>query len=103
MDKNAFNNALLQNILHNIDIGIHVIDENRKTIVYNDAMGRIEGLDPTQVLNRDLLEVFPSLDENSSTLINALTEKNLFSTKLKYILTQKGKRYLLLIQLCQYL
>ena len=92
MDKNAFNNALLQNILHNIDIGIHVIDENRKTIVYNDAMGRIEGLDPTQVLNRDLLEVFPSLDESSSTLINALTEKKPIFNKAQIYINSKGKK-----------
>ena len=53
--KNEFNDAILQNILQNIDIGIHVIDENRKTIVYNDAMARIEGLDAKQVLNKDFI------------------------------------------------
>ena len=92
MSMSAFNNVLLQNILHNIDIGIHVIDENRKTVVYNDAMGRIEGLDPKQVINKDLLEVFPSLDETSSTLISALTEKKPILNKAQVYINSKGKK-----------
>lgn len=92
MKTDVFNKVLLQNILHNIDIGIHVIDENRKTIVYNEAMSRIEGLDAEYVLNKDLLEVFPSLDERSSTLISALTEKKPIMDKAQIYINSKGQK-----------
>lgn len=92
MYKSNFNNALLQNILRNIDVGIHVIDENRKTIVYNNAMARIEGLDPEHVLNKDLLEVFPSLNETSSTLISVLTEKKPILDKAQIYINSKGRK-----------
>ena len=28
----------MQNILHHANIGIHVIDKERKTVIYNDVM-----------------------------------------------------------------
>lgn len=92
MKKTTFNDAILQNILHSIDIGIHVIDENRKTVLYNDAMARIEGLDPEQVLDKDLLEVFPSLNEDSSTLIRVLTGKEPILDKTQVYINSKGRK-----------
>jgi len=92
MRTDVFDKVLLQNILHNIDIGIHVIDENRKTIVYNEAMARIEGLEVEYVMNKDLLEVFPSLDERSSTLISALTEKKPIMDKVQIYINAKGQK-----------
>lgn len=87
-----FDGILLQDILHNIDIGIHVIDINRKTIVYNEAMARLEGLEIDQVLNRDLLEVFPSLNEKTSTLINVLSTKEPIVDKAQTYINTKGKK-----------
>ena len=92
MGKLSLNEIVLQNILHNTDMGVHVIDKNRKTIFYNDAMASLEGLKSSQVINKDLLDVFPSLDENSSTLIKVLNSKEPIMDKTQTYLNFKGQK-----------
>ncbi len=72
MRKNQINELLVQNILQYGNIGVHVIDINRKTLIYNEAMAELEGLEIFQVIDKDILEIFPSLNENTSTLINVI-------------------------------
>lgn len=92
MGKVCLNEIVLQNILQNTDMGIHVIDKKRKTIFYNEAMAKLEGLKPVQVINKDLLDVFPSLDENSSTLIKVLNSKKPILDKTQTYLNSKGQK-----------
>ncbi|WP_334292986.1 sigma-54 interaction domain-containing protein [Paramaledivibacter caminithermalis] len=83
---------IVQNILPHIEEGIHVIDENGKTIIYNSPMADIEGLEADQVLGRHLLEVFPSLNQETSTLLKVLNSgKTLEQCKQSY-LNLKGKK-----------
>lgn len=92
MGKLNLSGIILQNILQYTDIGIHVIDKNRKTIMYNKAMAELEGLEIEQVMDKDLLEVFPSLKQNTSTLIKVLdTKKPILNTTQNY-LNFKGKK-----------
>ena len=49
-----FNKIIMQNILHHANIGIHVIDKDRKTVIYNDVMAKLEGLKREQVLGKDI-------------------------------------------------
>ncbi|MTI49026.1 sigma-54 interaction domain-containing protein [Sporosalibacterium faouarense] len=72
MKKDNMNNILMQNILQSIDEGIHVIDSNGKTIMYNDVMEKLEGLEKEVVLNKKFSDVFPSLDEETSTLFTVM-------------------------------
>lgn len=72
MKDRTLNEILLQNILHSIDEGIHVIDKNGKTIMYNDAMAQLEGMEKEIVLNRKFMDVFPGLDEENSTLFTVM-------------------------------
>lgn len=71
MDSN-FYRIILNVLLKYIDEGIHVIDRDGKTVVYNDAMEKLEGLERKEVIGKKLLDVFPSLNENTSTLVSAL-------------------------------
>lgn len=59
-------------VLETVDQGIHVVDEHGVTVVYNRAASEMDGLSELEVVGRRLLEVFPSLDENSSTLLRVL-------------------------------
>ncbi|MCL6631941.1 MAG: sigma 54-interacting transcriptional regulator [Alicyclobacillus herbarius] len=59
-------------ILETIDEGIHVVDTEGVTVIYNQAAGRIDGLKPEDVLGKHVLSVFPSLDEEASTLLQVL-------------------------------
>lgn len=59
-------------VLDSISQGVHVVDENGITVVYNLAASRLDGLAKEEVIGRSILEVFPSLDHDSSTLMKVL-------------------------------
>ncbi|MGI8316965.1 sigma-54 interaction domain-containing protein [Halobacillus mangrovi] len=77
-------NELYERILNELDLGIHVIDENGKTIIYNKKMMEIESMTGEEVLDKDLLEVFQFEKNQRSTLVQALrkgqTSKNIKQT-----------------------
>lgn len=54
-----------------ISVGIHAIDRNGRTILYNEKMKNIEGLDLQDVADRSLLELF-QFDQQESTLLKVL-------------------------------
>ncbi|WP_432665380.1 sigma 54-interacting transcriptional regulator [Wukongibacter baidiensis] len=92
MENATILNHIVQNILPHIEEGIHVIDESGKTIIYNSAMVEIEGLEEKQVFGKHLLEVFPSLTNETSTLLKVLkTGKTIEQFKQSY-LNLKGKK-----------
>jgi arginine utilization regulatory protein len=63
---------MYQFVLDEIDVGVHVVNSEGKTIIYNKKMMDIESMDRKDVLNRKVLDVF-SFDQNSSsTLLDAL-------------------------------
>ncbi|MGZ4135390.1 MAG: sigma-54 interaction domain-containing protein, partial [Tumebacillaceae bacterium] len=63
---------MLKAILASIDEGIHAVDRNGITIYYNEAAARLDGVDPQEVIGRHVLEVFPSLDPGTSTLLQVI-------------------------------
>lgn len=63
--------ALIQ-VLETLAEGVHLVDKNGVTLIYNQAASRLDGLSKDEVIGRHLLEVFPSLDEDSSTLLRVL-------------------------------
>lgn len=92
MGRVDLNKILVQNILHHADIGIHVIDNERKTIFYNEVMAKLEGLETNQVLEKDILDIFPSLNEDTSTLIKVLhTGESILNSTQTYF-NFKGQR-----------
>lgn len=63
---------VLQVLSDNIDEGIHVVDKDGLTILYNRQAGLNDGLEPEEVIGRHLLAVFPSLTPHTSTLLKVL-------------------------------
>ena len=61
--------ALLQVVLNQSNEGIHMVDTKGITKYYNSAAGRMDGLEGRDVLGRSVLEAFPSLNRDTSTLI----------------------------------
>lgn len=83
---NSLDSILLQKILQYGNVGIHVIDNSRKTIIYNSTMAQLEGLEIEQVIGKDLFEIFPSLNEETSTLIKVLkTGESIFNSTQTYL------------------
>lgn len=55
-----------------IDEGIHIVDRDGVTVLYNAQAGQNDGLTPDEVIGKHLLTVFPSLTEVTSTLLKVL-------------------------------
>ncbi|MGX5480393.1 sigma-54 interaction domain-containing protein [Bacillus thuringiensis] len=77
-------NMLYENLLNELDIGIHIINEESKTIIYNRKMMEIESMERSDVLYKSPLEIFAFEENKNSTLIEALklgkTNKNIKQT-----------------------
>ncbi|MBU9720051.1 sigma 54-interacting transcriptional regulator [Bacillus alkalicola] len=77
--------VMLKAILSSIDEGIHVIDNKGKTIYYNDIAADNDGLTVDEVVGRPLLDVFPSLSQQTSTMIKVIeTGKPIFNQQQTY-------------------
>lgn len=72
---------LMQNILHYMEDGIHVVDNEGNTVVYNKAMAELEQMKETDVLNKNLLDIFNGLDEETSTLLKVLNSGTVIKDK----------------------
>jgi len=81
-----------QNILQEIEEGIHIINREGVTVAYNEAMEKIEGLSAETVIGRHLLEVFPNWTQENSTLLMAMTHRKPVRQKMQSYLNLKGKR-----------
>lgn len=82
----------MQNILHEVEEGIHIVDKNGTTLVYNKAMERIEGLEAEQVIGRYLLDVFPTWQIENSTLLSAINQQKSVHKEMQSYLNLKGKK-----------
>lgn len=82
----ALTQEVLSAILKTIDEGIHVVDTEGKTIFYNEVAARLDGMNVKEVQGKDLLDVFPSLTENSSTLLRVIkTGKPIYNQTQVYV------------------
>ncbi|MFB6466128.1 sigma-54 interaction domain-containing protein [Cytobacillus sp. Hz8] len=71
---------VLTAILKGIDEAIHVVDPFGTTIFYNEVAAKHDGLEITEVIGKPILEVFPSLNQETSTLLKVLqTRKPLYN------------------------
>ncbi|MDM5316360.1 sigma 54-interacting transcriptional regulator [Fictibacillus sp. b24] len=82
----------LNAILKTIDEGIHVVDADGITIFYNSVAATLDGLTPDEVHNCHVLEAFPSLTTETSTLLKVIqTGKPIFNEHQSYT-NRKGKQ-----------
>jgi len=82
---------LLQLILEEIDIGIHVVDQDANTMVYNRKMMEIEMMNEEDVLHKNLLDVFTFQKNQSSTLLDALQKGKVRKNIKQSYFNNKGK------------
>lgn len=83
--------SIMQKILHNIDEGVHVLDKNGNTIIYNEAMSKMEKMATKEVMRKPFGEVFKNLNNESSTLLKALTSRVITSDLKQTYLNKDGK------------
>ncbi|CAG9621962.1 sigma-54 interaction domain-containing protein [Sutcliffiella rhizosphaerae] len=72
-------------ILDGIDEAIHAVDQNGYSIYYNRVAANYDGMKQEEVLGKHILSVFPSLTEQTSTLLKVLkTKKAIYHQKQRY-------------------
>ncbi|KZE66022.1 AAA family ATPase [Fictibacillus phosphorivorans] len=82
----------LNAILKTIDEGIHVVDADGITIFYNTVAAALDGLTPDEVHNCHVLDAFPSLTKETSTLLKVIqTGKPIYNEHQSYT-NLKGKQ-----------
>lgn len=83
--------AAFQTMVDQVDEGIHIVDQNGFTRVYNKAMENIEGMSAEDVVGKHILEAYEGWQEENSTLLTVLkTKEPLHRNNQKY-LNLKGK------------
>lgn len=72
-------------ILDGIDEAIHAVDKDGITIYYNKVAAGYDGMKVEEVVGKHLLHVFPSLNEETSTLLKVLkTKKPIYHENQRY-------------------
>ena len=87
MDKET----LINLINNNFQEGIHIIDSQGKTLLYNSTMADFEGLEVDAVLNKQLLDVLPSL-QGESTLMQVLATGQAITMNYQTYFNNNGKQ-----------
>lgn len=87
MDKET----LINLINNNIQEGIHIIDAEGKTLLYNNTMADFEGMTADVVLNKNILEVLPSL-QGKSTLLKVLETGKAITMNYQTYFNKDGKQ-----------
>lgn len=64
--------SIYETISASIDAGLHAVDSNGKTVIYNEKMREIEGMAAEDVLDRNILDVFHFVHAEDSTLLQVL-------------------------------
>jgi arginine utilization regulatory protein len=89
MRVNSISNVteeILSAILKCIDEAIHVVNTDGITIFYNEVAAKHDGLDLKEVVGKPLLSVFPSLNEQSSTLLKVIeTRKPIYNETQSFV------------------
>lgn len=87
----AMSNEIWTAILEAIDEGIHVVDEQGYTIYYNRIAAQLDGLKQKEVLGKHLLDIFPSLDIQTSTLLKVIESREPIYNQHQRFTNIKGK------------
>jgi len=84
MEKKYFD-SLIQAI-DLIDDGIHIIDANGKIVYYNSAAKHLDEIDVDKAIGRHILEVYPSLTFDTSTLLSVMkTGKPIYNVEQNFV------------------
>ena len=82
--------TILHHILNRIDEGIHVVDRNGLTILYNKAMADLEGMRADEVIGQNFRHLFPHMDAQTSTLLQVLkTQLPIYDQSQSYLNREK--------------
>lgn len=90
--RDLFFRENIMEILDYLEEGIHIIDKNGIIVYYNKFAQGIDGIEREKVVNRHLLEIYPSLTEETSTLLTVIRTGEPIYKKEQTFLNYKGEK-----------
>lgn len=90
--KKLFFQENMVEILDYLEEGLHIIDENGKIIYYNSFAQEIDGVDEQNAVGRHLIEIYPSLNEETSTLLTVIRTGEPILKKEQTFVNYKGEK-----------
>ncbi|WP_044641377.1 sigma-54 interaction domain-containing protein [Risungbinella massiliensis] len=88
----TFSKDFIQEILELVEDAIHIVDHNGKTVWYNRRAAYLDELTPSEVMGSHVLELFPSLSEKSSTLLQVIQTKKAIPRNKQTYQNRHGKK-----------
>lgn len=85
------NSYILKSILNLADVAVHMVDCNGITRLYNNVAAEMDGMKPDEVLGRHILEVYPSLTLESSSLLKVLDTKKPILDRQQTVVNRAGR------------
>lgn len=83
--------SALSNLLSHVEEGVHIVDDQGVTRVYNRAMEEIEGMRAEDVVGKHILEAYKGWQEENSTLLTALRTRTPIHRQNQHYLNLMGK------------
>lgn len=90
--KDLFFKDNLLEILDYIEEGLHIIDKSGKIVYYNKFAKEIDGVEIDKAVGKHLLEIYPSLNEHSSTLLTVIRTGESTFKKEQTFVNYKGEK-----------
>lgn len=90
--ENLFFRENILEILNYLDEGIHIVDKNGKIVYYNSSAQGLDGIDSEKAIGRNLLQIYPSLTEETSTLLTAIQTGAPILKKQQTFINYKGEK-----------
>ncbi|WCK54964.1 sigma 54-interacting transcriptional regulator [Aneurinibacillus sp. Ricciae_BoGa-3] len=88
----ALTSAHFEWLLGIVNVGVHIISSDGTTVFYNKRMAEIDGFEQENVVGRNIFHLFPSLTNESSTLIRVLHSGEEIVDKVQTYVNSKGKQ-----------
>ncbi|MCG0275429.1 MAG: sigma 54-interacting transcriptional regulator [Thermosediminibacteraceae bacterium] len=89
--KEIISFSTIKQIFDALDEGIIIVDRDYNIIFYNKTLSRIEGLESNNVIGKKLLDVFPSLTPEESTIYQVIKSGKPIFNRYQSYLNYKGK------------
>lgn len=89
--KEEIYSEVIEKIIESIDEGIHFIDKDGNTIIYNNSMAKLEQMEKKDVLNKPFVDVLQSMEIKNSTLLKVLKNKKAIKDNVQKYLNKDGK------------
>jgi arginine utilization regulatory protein len=90
--KDIFFKENMVEILDYLEEGLHIIDSSGKIVYYNSFAQKIDGVDVERAVGRHLIEIYPSLNEETSTLLTVIRTGEPILRKEQTFVNYKGEK-----------